>query len=401
MSGLNPIPDPGVCASGRRASRASDVDRAPRRLERRDGAHMSNADASRGDADADTYVRPLVCVFGSINIDRVFRCASALPRAGETVGDATYEKSPGGKGANQACAAARCGARVAFVGCVGAEDDFSLAALREAGVDTELVRKVENGATGTACVLVDASGENCIAVAPGVNTQVNADDVPRCDVLSLQCEVPARANKRAIERARALNPNVRVMLNYAPASSIDWGLILSASTVCVNETELAVLREEYDRRGGKVYLKNVGVKDSDCFLDTLVVTRGKKPAQETRVPADEATSGSSRLEWLLKPQFRDHDEFFEKRVNIRTKARDGFVDRETGIVDTVGAGDAFVGAYCASWARGDFPEMRLKMATAAGTLACLEPGARPKSVVNARKRARDVTCEMDVGSPAN
>ena len=355
------------------------------------------------DADESDDDLPVVCVFGSVNVDHAFRCARALPRAGETVGDAWYERAPGGKGANQACAAARTasdddrrGVRVEFVGCVGADDDdYSLAALRDAGVGTERVRKCEDGATGTACVLVDANGENCIAVAPGVNARVNGDDVPRCDVLCAQCEVPARENTRAIARARELNPDVRVMLNYAPASAVDWGLILSASTVCVNETELAILRDAYAARGGAARSKNLGVKESDCFLNTLVVTRGERPAQETTVPEDIATSPEARLDWLFKPECRDGDAFFEQRVNIR--AENLKVNPEH-IVDTVGAGDSFVGAYCASWAMNDSEETRLRIASAAGTLACLEPGARPKSITNARERAREVVCDAKVGN---
>ncbi len=355
------------------------------------------------DADESDDDLPVVCVFGSVNVDHAFRCASALPRAGETVGDASYERAPGGKGANQACAAARTasdddgrGIRVEFVGCVGADDgDYSLAALWDAGVGTERVRKCEDGATGTACVLVDANGENCIAVAPGVNARVNGDDVPRCDVLCAQCEVPARENTRAIARARELNPDVRVMLNYAPASAVDWGLILSASTVCVNETELAVLRDAYAARRGAARSKNLGVKESDCFLNTLVVTRGERPAQETTVPEDIATSPEARLDWLFKPECRDGDAFFEQRVNIR--AENLKVNPEH-IVDTVGAGDSFVGAYCASWAMNDSEETRLRIASAAGTLACLEPGARPKSITNARKLSREVVCDAKVGN---
>ena len=391
-----------TCMLDRRASRA-------RHARARATAAMPDADDSRDDT------LPVVCVFGSVNVDHTFRCATALPRAGETVGNATYARAPGGKGANQACAAARTASdvvrdrvgapsddpvarrrvRVEFVGCVGAGDEYSLAALRDAGVGTERSRKCEDGDTGTACVLVDANGENCIAVAPGVNARVNGDDVPRCDVLCAQCEVPARENARAIARARELNPDVRVMLNYAPASVVDWGLILSASTVCVNETELAVLRDAYAARRGAARSKNLGVKESDCFLNTLVVTRGERPAQETTVPEDIATSPEARLDWLFKPECRDVDAFFEQRVNIRAETLK--VNPEH-IVDTVGAGDSFVGAYCASWAMNDSEETRLRIASAAGTLACLEPGARPKSITNARERAREVVCDAKVGN---
>ena len=233
---------------------------------------------------------------------------------------------------------------------------------------TERSRKCEDGDTGTACVLVDANGENCIAVAPGVNARVNGDDVPRCDVLCAQCEVPAPA--RAIARARELNPDVRVMLNYAPASVVDWGLILSASTVCVNETELAVLRDAYAaRRGAAARSKNLGVKESDCFLNTLVVTRVSD--RRRRRPCPRTSRRAPRRVWTgcSNRNVETATRFFEQRVNIR--AENLKVNPEH-IVDTVGAGDSFVGAYCASWAMNDSEETRLRIASAPGQPRCLE-----------------------------
>src|SRR6478736_1307888 len=114
--------------------------------------------------------RPRLTVVGSVNLDLVAR-SERLPRVGETLTDATFARYPGGKGANQAVAAARLGARVSFVGAVG-EDAFAdeaLAGMRKAGVDFQLGL---GNATGVAVILVDADGENVIVVAPGANVQV-------------------------------------------------------------------------------------------------------------------------------------------------------------------------------------------------------------------------------------
>src|SRR5215213_3280967 len=111
---------------------------------------------------------PELTVVGSVNLDLVAR-AERLPRPGETLIDATFERFPGGKGANQAVAAARLGAAVAFVGSVGVDDfaEEALRGLREAGVRTVLH---EEGPTGVALIIVDARGENQIVVAPGANS---------------------------------------------------------------------------------------------------------------------------------------------------------------------------------------------------------------------------------------
>ena len=117
---------------------------------------------------------PRITVVGSANTDIVARC-ERLPRPGETVTDAMLERIPGGKGANQAVAAARMGARVRFVGRIGA-DDLVLRSLEQEGIDTSGVVRDE-GESGVALILVDARGENMIAVAPGANRRLTAADV--------------------------------------------------------------------------------------------------------------------------------------------------------------------------------------------------------------------------------
>jgi ribokinase len=135
---------------------------------------------------------PRLAVVGSINLDLV-AYAERLPRPGETVTGAAFARLPGGKGANQAVAAARLGAAVAMVGCVGSDEfaDEALVGLREAGVDLAAVRGVE-GPTGVALIAVDRAGENEIVVAPGANLALRAEDVvvPEVDGVLAQQEIP-------------------------------------------------------------------------------------------------------------------------------------------------------------------------------------------------------------------
>ena len=155
-----------------------------------------------------------LAVVGSINLDLVAR-AERLPRAGETVTGATFTRVPGGKGANQAVAAARLGAEVTMVGCVGSDSfaDEALAGLVEAGVSLAGIRRVD-GPTGVALITVDATGENEIVVAPGANLALHAEDVvlPDVDGVLAQQEIPQDAVERAAELGRG-----RFYLNAAPA----------------------------------------------------------------------------------------------------------------------------------------------------------------------------------------
>ena len=157
---------------------------------------------------------PSVTVVGSVNLDLVARC-ERLPRAGETVTDATFERVPGGKGANQAVACARLGARVRFVGAVGRDAiaEEALAGLREAGVELD-VRETDEP-TGVALILVDAAGENQIVVAPGANATLGAVQLPESDAVLCQLEIPDEAVVSAWEGATGL-----FCLNAAPARPV-------------------------------------------------------------------------------------------------------------------------------------------------------------------------------------
>jgi len=177
--------------------------------------------------------RPRLTVVGSVNLDLVARC-ERLPRVGETLTDATFARYPGGKGANQAVAAARLGAQVRFVGAVGADAfaEEALAGMRDVGVELELG---QGDSTGVAVILVDAEGENVIVVAPGANAQVGRVEAGG-NVLS-QLEVSDETVLSAAESAD------RFFLNAAPARPIPAEVARAAELVVVNRYELDSLPE--------------------------------------------------------------------------------------------------------------------------------------------------------------
>jgi ribokinase len=177
--------------------------------------------------------RPRLTVVGSVNLDLVARC-ERLPRPGETLTAASFARHPGGKGANQAVAAARLGAEVTFVGSVGDDDfaDEALAGLREAGVETVLR---QGGPTGVALIIVDDEGENVIVVAPGANSELL--DPAVSGAVLCQLEIPAVAVAVAAQRAE------RFFLNAAPAKPVPADLLRAAELVVVNRYELEALPE--------------------------------------------------------------------------------------------------------------------------------------------------------------
>jgi len=177
--------------------------------------------------------RTRLTVVGSVNLDLV-ASSERLPRVGETLTDATFARYPGGKGANQAVAAARLGAQVRFVGAVGADAfaEEALAGMRDVGVELELG---QGDSTGVAVILVDAEGENVIVVAPGANAQVGRVEAGG-NVLS-QLEVSDETVLSAAESAD------RFFLNAAPARPIPAEVVQAAELVVVNRYELDSLPE--------------------------------------------------------------------------------------------------------------------------------------------------------------
>jgi ribokinase len=257
---------------------------------------------------------PRITVVGSANTDLVARC-QRLPRPGETVTDAALEHFPGGKGANQAVAAARLGADVRFVGRVGA-DDLVLRSLEREGVDISGVSRDE-GESGTALVLVDDAGENVIVVAPGANRRLRAGDVKvgEADAVMCQMEIPAEAIEAAAR------PAPFFCLNAAPARApLPPGV--EPDLLIVNRYE----REAVGPYGGLMAL-TLGAEGAVLCENGVELARARPP-----------------------------------RVKV---------------VDGTAAGDAFCAALVVSLLEGRPRELALARACAAGALAASRAGAQP------------------------
>lgn len=209
---------------------------------------------------------PHLTVVGSINLDFVVQ-AERLPRPGETVSGARFARVPGGKGANQAVAAARLGATVRMIGCVGRDAlaDEALAGLREAAVEDRWLAK--DAPTGIALITVDREGETTIVVAPGANAELRPDDLELGDADAVLCqqEIPVETVTRAAELAP------RFFLNAAPARD---GAPAAEVTI-VNRLELEALGD----RGGVVCL-TLGAEGAVLLEDGQEIARAEPPAIE-------------------------------------------------------------------------------------------------------------------------
>ena len=233
---------------------------------------------------------PSITVVGSVNLDLVAQ-VERLPRPGETVTDAVFRRVAGGKGANQAVACARLGADVTLVCSVG-DDLFALEALpQEERLTVDAVRV--GAPTGVALILVDAEGENQIAVAPGANAEVRKVELAPADAVLTQLELPDAAVIDAWEQATGL-----FCLNAAPARPID----VDADLTVVNRYELEVLK----RRDGLVAL-TLGAEGAVLLQDGEEIARAEPPQVEA---VDGTAAGDSFTACLLVSllEGRDHDE---------------------------------------------------------------------------------------------
>ncbi|MEE6257486.1 ribokinase [Plantactinospora sonchi] len=287
-----------------------------------------------------------VVVVGSTNLDLVVT-APSLPRPGETVLGNGFSTVPGGKGANQAVAAARAGARCAFVGAVG-QDGFAdqlRASLADAGVDVRRLRSVP-GPSGVALIAVDAAAENLIVVAPGANGELTslADPdraaVEAADVLLAQLEVPIEAVIQAAGWARTAGTTV--VLNAAPARRLPAELLDVVDLLVVNQVEAAVIAGADD---------GVGL---DGLMEALL----------DLVPRAVVTLGARGVRYA-------------DRLGLRLSVPSPTVEA----VDTTAAGDAFTGALAVAWAERGGPvdaaavTAALAWACAAGAACARRPGA--------------------------
>jgi ribokinase len=289
-------------------------------------------------------------VVGSANLDLV-ATAPTLPRPGETVLGEDFTQVPGGKGANQAIAAARAGAPVTFIGAIGS-DAFGVtlrARLAASTVDTSLLRVVY-GTSGVALIVVDRTGENSIVVAPGANASLTAlTDEDRAaiavaDVLLLQLEIPLDTVVQAAQAARAAG--TRVVLNAAPARQLPPELLTAIDLLVVNQVEASTL--------ARVAPAGIDEGDEPAAVDpwTLVeALLGDVP----RVVLTRSAAGA----WYGS---RDAEPVHVPAPVIPT-------------VDTTAAGDAFTAALAVAWAEGRDLLDAVRWASAAGAAAARKLGA--------------------------
>jgi ribokinase len=262
--------------------------------------------------------RPRLGVVGSCHVDLVVR-TTTLPRPGETVVGGDVERLPGGKGANQAVAAARLGADVTLMACVGRDDEaeWLLGLLVSEGVDASRVRRSPRP-TGTAFITVAGDGENEIVVSSGANEELDLSSaaLDDFDVVLAQLEVSRSVVAEAASRAR------RFILNAAPAEARDDGLLKASDVVIVNQVEAASI--------------------DVAAIAHCVLTLGAEGAVHLAYGREVARARPPRL----------------------------------ASVDTVGAGDAFCAAYALRDAEGAEPADALRFAVVAGALATRARGAQ-------------------------
>jgi len=297
-------------------------------------------------------MRPNILVVGSSNTDMIVK-VPRIPRAGETVLGGAFSTAPGGKGANQAVAAARAGGEVTFIARVG-DDMFGRRALEgfeRDGIRVHLVARDPEQPSGVALIFVAADGQNSIAVAPGANAKLSAADVSRgarafrrAGAVLVQLEIPLEAVAAAVELAA--RHNVRVILNPAPAQALPAGILRRVSILTPNEQEARALtgiavRDEASAARAAAALRRRGV-------EAVIVTLGARGAfvacgrTRQRVPG-----------FKVKP------------------------------VDSTAAGDVFNGALAVALGEGRPLLEAVRFANAAAALSVTRLGAQPSAPTRA------------------
>lgn len=281
-------------------------------------------------------------VVGSLNMDLVVR-APRHPSPGETLIGSQFQTFPGGKGANQAVAAARLGATVRLIGRVGKDafGDALLQTVRQDGVDTSFIYRDPEAASGVALITLDEAGQNTIVVASGANMRVSPEDIAQAEaafeganLLLMQLECPLEAVEAAADLAQ--RHGIAVALNPAPARPLPASLLAKVDYLLPNQTELQLLAEgEVDTSAAAARLMKNGVRN-------LVVTLGEEGA-------------------LL----------------VTAEMQQKFEAYRVAVVDTVAAGDAFTAAFCVALMEGKSLPEAVQWGNAAGAIAVTRPGAQP------------------------
>ncbi|MCP3943973.1 MAG: ribokinase [Desulfobacteraceae bacterium] len=297
-----------------------------------------------------------IIVVGSSNTDMIIKVPH-LPKPGETILGSEFIKAAGGKGANQAVAAARAGGKVTFIAKVG-DDIFGESAVNgfvENKINIDHVTKDAKAPSGVAQIFVADDGENCIAVASGANAKLSVDDITRAtdkiesaDILLTQLETPIETISKAVEIAA--NNNKIVILNPAPAQPLPDELLANLTLITPNETEARMLT------GIKVIDENSAAKACEILrkkgVNSVIITMGSKGAFVDHLDQQ-----------MMVPSFK--------------------VDT----VDTTAAGDVFNGALAVAMAKGKPIYDAVKFANGAAALSVTKLGAQPsvpslKEIIN-------------------
>lgn len=287
-----------------------------------------------------------VLVLGSSNLDQILK-VNRLPAPGETVTDGVYAQAFGGKGANQAVAAARAGAQVHFVSCLGADTygDAMLENLVQTEIDVRFIRRVKDQASGMAQIWVDEKGQNSIVVALGANHSLSPSDVDAAlrskgafSVALLQMEMPEETAIYAIKACH--QQGIPVFLNLAPYRSLPKALFSQITCLILNETEAAALwgREIQSPEEAE--------------------TASKQLAEELGVPNVVITLGAAGLVWA-----NVKSAFYLKAPAVRA-------------MDTTAAGDVFCGYLAAGFADRLEWTQNLQLAQHAAALSVTRLGAQ-------------------------
>ena len=288
----------------------------------------------------------MITVVGSLNMDLVAE-APSLPTAGETVLGRQFRQSPGGKGANQACAVARLGVPVQLIGCVGA-DEFGrqmTANLAAFGIGHDGVMTKQDVPSGVALIVVDDHGENQIVVCGGANATLSVEDIHsqagiigNASVVVAQLEVPLKAVETAFRMGR--DAGALTILNPAPAQPLSDELLRLCDWIIPNESEAVRLLGHASSGPQEPAILSAVLRQRAPGIG-VVITLGAKGAWLDH-----------KAERVLVPSF------------------------QVEAVDTVGAGDAFVGAFAAWLDEGGTSRQAVEFATAAAALAVTRPGAQ-------------------------
>ena len=310
----------------------------------------------------------MITVFGSLNVDYVFQVAQ-LPAPGETVLATNMEVLPGGKGGNQALAAAKAGAKVHMVGAVGKDGlgAIAMAGLMAAGVNTSAVTQSLKP-TGTAAINVDAAGENAITVSAGANLEATGESLDASQLnpqttLLLQMEVSMSAMTDLIQQCRAVVANI--VWNLAPMQRIELTVLQQVDYLIVNEGELAQLHADLHNGSDSGDSASTGAEQQ---AQDVVALTGQSIVVTLGADGTLAVHENSVLKVPALP---------------------------ISPIDTVGAGDAFTGAFTAALDAGETFLQAMRWGNVAGGLACLETGAQ--SALPTRAQILERLAELPTG----